>query len=109
MVVMDAEPPQRADRHGGDRRKARRAFWFAGAGVVAGLATAVVSALGDISAKQAIMLGLPAAVLTLGGLAVAVASDPETAERQGFRVGLKAGSLCRWWRSVFGRRGKGGP
>lgn len=106
---MDAEPPQRADRHDGDRRKARRAFWFAAAGVVAGLAIAIVSALGDISAKQAIMLGLPAAILTLGGLAVAVAPDPETAERQGFRAGLKAGTLCGRWRLFFGRRGKGGP
>ena len=41
------------------------------------------------------MMGLPAAVLTFGGLTVAVASDPETAERQGFRAGLKAGALRR--------------
>jgi hypothetical protein len=102
---MDAEAPQPVGQNGGDGRKARRAFWFAGAGVVAGLATAVVSALGDVSVKQAIMLGVPAAVLTFGGLAVAVASDPETAERQGFRAGFKAGSLRRRWRSVFGRRG----
>jgi hypothetical protein len=107
---MDAEPSQQpADRDGGDRRKARRAFWCAGAGVVAGLATAVVSALGDMSTKQAIMVGVPAAILTFGGLAVAVASDPETAERQGFRAGLKAASLRRRWRSVLGRRGKSGP
>jgi len=106
---MDAEPPQPADRHGDDRRKARRALWFAGAGVVAGLATAIFSAVGDISVKQGIMLGLPAAVLTFGGLAVAVASDPETAERQGFRAGLKAGSLFSWVRSIFRRRSNGGP
>jgi len=106
---MDAEPPQSADRHGGDRRKARRAFWFAGAGVVAGLTIAIVSALGEISGKQAVIMGLPAAVLALGGLAVAVAPDPETAERQGFQAGLRTGWLIRRWRSVFGRRGSGGP
>ena len=107
---MDAEPPQQpGDRNGGDRRKARRALWFAGAGVAAGLATAIASALGDMSVKQAITVAVPAAVLTFGGLAVAVASDPETAERLGFRAGLKAGSLRRRWRSVSGRRGKGGP
>jgi hypothetical protein len=50
-----------------------------------------------------------AAALTAGGLTVAVTSDPETAERLGFRAGLKAGSLRRRWRSVFGRRGKDRP
>jgi hypothetical protein len=55
------------------------------------------------------MLGLPAAVLTVGGMTAAVASDPETAERQGFQAGLKAGALRMRWRSVFGSRGKGRP
>ena len=106
---MDAEPPQRADRDGRDGRRARRAPWVAGAGIVAGLAIAIAFALGDINDRQAIMIGLPAAVLTFGGLTVAVASDPETAERQGFRAGLKAGALRGSWRSVCSRRGKGRP
>jgi hypothetical protein len=106
---MDAEPPQRADLHGGDRRQARRAFIFAGAGVITGLVIAIVSISGDMGVRQAIMLGVPAALLTFGGLTTAVASDPETAERQGFRAGLKAGSLRRRRRAIFGRRGKGGP
>jgi hypothetical protein len=89
-----------------DGRKARRALQFAGAGAVAGLAAAIASALGDISVKQAMM---PAAVLTFGGMTAAVASDPETAERQGFQAGLKAGALRTRWRSVFGSRGKGRP
>jgi hypothetical protein len=109
MVDMEVEPPPRADRHGRDGRRARRALWFAGAGVVAGLTTATASALGAINMRQTIMLGLPAAVLTLSGITVAVASDPETAERQGFRAGLKAGSLRGRWRAVFGRQGKGRP
>ena len=92
-----------------DGRKARRALQFAAAGAVAGLAAAIASALGDISVKQAMMLGLPAAVLTFGGMTAAVASDPETAERQGFQAGLKAGALRTRWRSVFGSRGKGRP
>ena len=106
---MNAEPPQPAGRNGGAGQKARRAFWLAGAGVVAGLATAIVAAVGDMSVKLAILLGVPAAVLAFGGLAVAVAADPETAERHGFRAGLMAGSLRTWWRLVFGRRGRGGP
>ena len=106
---MDAEPPQRVDRDGRDGRKSRRALWVASAGIVAGLATAIAFAFGGISDRLAIMIGLPAAVLTFGGLTVAVASDPETAERQGFRAGLKAGALRSSWRSVFGRRGKDRP
>ena len=72
----------------------------------AGLAAAIASALGGISSKQAILLGVPAVVLALGGLTVAVMSDPAAAERQGFRAGLKVGSLRRRWRSVFDRQGK---
>jgi hypothetical protein len=109
MMAMDAEPPQRADRDGRDRRRARRAPWVAGAGIAGGLAVAIAFALGDISDRQAIMMGLPAAVLTFGGLTVAVASDPEAAERQGFRAGLTAGALRGRWRSVCSRRGNGRP
>lgn len=101
---MDAEPPQSADRHGRDGRKARRALWFACAGIVTGLATALAWSLGDISVKDTVMLGLPTAVLTIDGLTLAVASDPERAERQGFRAGLRAGSLRKRLRSVFGRQ-----
>jgi hypothetical protein len=64
-------------------------------------------ALGDLSGRHAIMLGLPAVVLTFGGLTVAVLSDPQRAERQGFRAGVKAGTLRRQWRSVCDRQGKG--
>ena len=105
MTTMDAEPEGQVEPDRRDGRKARRALWSACAGIVVGLATAVACVLGDTSAKQSIMLGLPAAVLTFGGLTIALGSDPETAERQGFRAGLKAGSLRRWWRSVIGRIG----
>jgi hypothetical protein len=108
-VDMQAERPPPADRHGRDGGRARRALWFAGAGVVAVLAIAITSALGDISMRQTIMLGLPAGVLTFSGITLGVASDPETAERQGFRAGLKAGSLRSRWRAVFSRQGKGRP
>jgi hypothetical protein len=104
---MDAEPPQRADRHGGDGRAARRALWCAGVGIGAGIATVIALALGDLSGRHAIMMGLPAVLLTFGGLVVAALSDPETLERQGFRAGLKAGTLRRRWLSDFNRQGKG--
>jgi hypothetical protein len=110
MMAMDAEPPQRVDPHGRDGRKARRALWFASAGLVAALATAIAFAVGAIGVRQTIMVGLPVGVLTFGGLIVAVASDPDAAERQGFRAGLKAGALRSQWRLlVFGRRGKRRP
>jgi hypothetical protein len=107
--AMNAEPPQRAGGQDGDRRRVRRALWFAGVGVAAGLATAITSALGDIGTRQAIIVALPAALLTFGGLAVAIAAaaDPERAERQGFRAGLIAGTLVRWWRLLVGPRGRG--
>ncbi len=104
---MDAEPPRRVEADGRDGRKARRALWFLCAGLVVGLAIAVASALGDTSMKQAIMMGLPAAVMTFGGLTIAVGADTETAERQGFRAGLRVGSLRKRWRAVFARQGKG--
>lgn len=104
---MDAEPPQRAGQHGADGRAARRARWLAGVGIGGGVATVIALALGDLSGEHAIMLGLPAFVLTFGGLTVAALSDPQTAERQGFRAGSKAGTLRRRWRSVLDRQGKG--
>jgi hypothetical protein len=102
VTAMDAEPPPVEPNGRGDR-KAKRALWFAGAGIAVGLATAIACALGDTSTRFAIMLGVPAAVLTFGGLTIAVGSDPKTAERHGFRTGFKAGSLRRWWRSVLDR------
>jgi hypothetical protein len=59
--------------------------------------------MGEISVKQAIMLGLLAAVLTFGGLIAAVVRDPELADRQGFRAGFIAASLRERWRSLCGR------
>jgi len=105
---MDAEPPQRTDGPGRYKRTAIRALLFAAVGTVAVVGTAVAFTLRAISVKLAIILGLPAVVLMLSGLTVALLSDPETAERQGFRVGLTAGSLRRLWRSAFDRDHKDG-
>ena len=105
---MDAGPPQYVDGRGRDNRNARRALWIAGAGIVAGLATAIVFALGDLSAKAAISLGVPISILTISGVIVAVASDAERAERQGFGAGLRAGSIRNRLRSLLGRGGNGG-
>lgn len=106
---MNAEPPAecRPQRH--ERRATRRALLCACAGVVGGLTIAIAAVLGGITMKQSIMLGVPAAVLTFGGLAWAVARDPGTAERQGFRAGFAFGSLRKRWRSLLGRQPKGRP
>ena len=100
---MDADPPQPAGRQSRDRRPARRALWCAGAGIAAVLAVAIAAALGDITVKQTIILGLPAVVLTLGGLTVALAREPQIAERKGFRAGFIASSLRERWRSLARR------
>jgi len=104
---MDAEPPPRGEPDRPGRRKARRALWFAAAGLAVGLATAIACALHDTSTRFAIMLGVPAALLTFGGLTIALGSDPDSVERHGFRTGFTAGSLRRWWRSVLDRFGDG--
>ncbi len=106
---MNAEPPQRTDRQSRYRRQARLALWLAGVGGGGGLAIVIAASLGEISVKQTIMLGAPVAVLILGGLMVALARDPESAERLGFRAGLSAGSLRNRWRSVFGRQREDRP
>jgi hypothetical protein len=106
-MAVDAGPPQPVDGRDRDNRNARRALWIAGAGIVAGLATAIVFALGDLSAKGAIILGVPIAILTIGGVIFALASDPARAERQGFRAGMRAGAIRNRLRSLFGRRGSG--
>lgn len=106
---MNAEPPQRTDRQSRYRRQARLALWLAGVGGGGGLAIVIAAALGEISVMQTIMLGVPVAVLILGGLMVALARDPESAERLGFRAGLSAGSLRNRWRSVFGRQREDRP
>jgi hypothetical protein len=106
-MVVDAEPPRQVDGRGRDGRNARRALWIASAGIVAGLATAIVSALGDISVKVTIILAVPIAILTIGAAITAVASDPERAERQGFGAGVRVGSMRNRLRSLFGRGGQG--
>jgi hypothetical protein len=106
-MVVGAEPPQRVDGPGHDRRNARRALWIASAGIAAGLATAIVSALGDISVKVTIILAVPIAILTIGAAILAVASDPDRAERQGFGAGVRVGSMRNRLRSLFGRGGQG--
>jgi hypothetical protein len=106
---MDADPPQRGDRRSPDRRPAGRALWCAGAGVAAVLAVAIAAALGDITVKLTIILGLPAVVLTLGGVTMALARDPQIAERKGFRAGFIASSLRERWRSLPSRRPKRRP
>lgn len=104
---MAAGEPQKPDDHDDDGRQrqlARLAAWSQLIGAMLAIATLVLARLGDISAQQAVALGLPAAVLVIGGLIIAAAVDPSDGERHGFQAGLHVGTLLRRLRSLFRRR-----
>jgi hypothetical protein len=100
---MDAGPSRQPDGDG-TRRRNRRAAWCAGAGVILAAAAVACSLAGVISAPQAVAICVPAALLVIGGVAVAAIPDAATARLLGFRAGWRTGSLLNWWRSLFGRR-----
>jgi uncharacterized membrane protein len=56
--------------------------------------TIIVSAANAVSAQQAIAMALPAGLITLGGLTVAIMPDAWTAWRRGFRHGCAAALNC---------------
>jgi hypothetical protein len=101
---MHARPPQRPENHSPRRRRARRAAWCVSAGLILVTAAVTCAALGVISAQQAIALGLPGALLIVGGLIAAAAPDAATSRRLGFQTGLQTGTLLSRLRSVFRRR-----
>ncbi len=88
------------------RRRSRVATSCQVIGAVTVIATLVCSLLGVISAQQAVALGLPAVVLTLGGLIAIWGPDPQTGHRLGFQAGLHVGVLIKLWRSVVRRHGR---
>ncbi len=98
---MDAEPRREDPRP--RRPLARAAAWCLAAGLVLAAAAVACLALGAINPRQAIALAIPSILLTAGGVIVAALPDPMTARRQGFRAGLRVGSLARRWRSIFRR------
>jgi hypothetical protein len=102
---MDELPPP--DDPSPRRRAARRAAWCGAVGVILGAAAVTCLALGAVSRQQAIAVGLPAALLVIAGIVMAVMPDPATGQRTGFQAGFLAGSLLSLWRSVFRERGNG--
>jgi hypothetical protein len=77
------------------------------AGVILGTAAVTCLALDAVSAQQAIAIGLPGALLIVGGLIAAAVPDPVTGRRHFFRAGFRMGSLLSRFRSFFGRRRNG--
>jgi hypothetical protein len=98
---MDAEPPQPSENCSPPPRRVRRAAWCVIAGLILVTAAVICAALDVMSAQQGIALGLPGALLILGGLIAAAAPDGAASRRLGFRAGLRTGSLLSRLRSVF--------
>ena len=75
--------------------------------MILGAAAVICLTVGAVSAQQAIAVGLPAALLIIIGIVIAVLPDPATGQRTGFQAGFLAGSMLSLWRSAFRRRGNG--
>jgi len=103
---MDGRPPRPEDHRPG-RARARRAAWSVSAGIILGTAAVTCLALGAISAQQAIALGLPGALLIVGGLIAAAVPNPMTGRRLYFQAGFHTGSLLTRFRSFLRRRRNG--
>ena len=107
---MCAGLPQRADEiqhheQAGRADQVDLATLCQAGGAVLAVATLTCSLLDVISADQAIALGLPAAVLVLGGLIASSIPDPSVSSRLGFQAGLRAGALVNLCRSLVRYRG----
>jgi hypothetical protein len=70
--------------------RARFAAWTTAAGMALSSLTVALSALSAISTQQAIAMALPAALITVGGIASWIVPDAWIAWRRGFRHGCKA-------------------
>lgn len=104
---MDDGPlRERGDSRPG-RPAARIAAYGVAVGVIAGAAAVICLAVGAVSAQQAIAIGVPAAMLIIGGLIIAVLRDPAAGERAGFAAGFRVGLLLTRWRSLIRRRRNG--
>ena len=102
---MAAGEPERPDDNP-QRRRARVATSCQVIGAVLAIATLICSLLGAISAQQAVALGLPAAVLILGGFIAVWVPDPQASHRLGFQASVHVGVLLKLWRSVVRRHGR---
>jgi hypothetical protein len=98
---MSAGPPQGPEDHSPPRRYAKAAAWSVSAGVILGGAALGCLASDAVSGPQAIAIGLPGALLIVGGLAAAALGDPAIARRLGFEAGFQMGWLLTRLRSFF--------
>ena len=71
---------------------------LAGVGVLLGAAAIVSLTMGTVSAPQAIALGLPAALLVVAGLILALPRDA-AGRRLGYRAGFYLGAIIGQLRS----------
>ena len=101
---MDGGPPRHPQDGIQRRSRSRRAAWCVGAGVILAIAAVISSTMSAVSVQQAIAMGVPGALLIIGGLIAVLLPDAETGQRTGFEVGFRAGSLLTRLRSVLRRR-----
>jgi hypothetical protein len=104
---MNAGPPQRPEGHHPRRPHARPAAWCVSAGAILGTPSLTCLALGAVSGQQAIALGLPGALLIVGGLIAAAVPDAATGQRLGFQAGFQMGWLLGRLLSVLRPRRNG--
>lgn len=98
---MDVGPPQHPQDKSPRRSRPRRAAWCAGAGVILAIADVISSTMRAVSVQQAIAMGLPAALLIIGGLIAAALPNAANGRRLSYQAGFRAGSLLTRLRSVF--------
>jgi hypothetical protein len=101
---MDGGLPQHPQDETRRRSRSRRAAWCVGTGVILAIAALICSTTGAVSVQQAIAIGVPGALLIIGGLMAVLLPDAETGQRTGFEVGFRAGSLLTRLQSAFRRR-----
>ncbi len=103
---MTAGPEQHPAGQDSPRRRPRRGAWLLlAAGVILGIAAVTCLAAGAVSAQQGMAMGLPAVLLIIIGLLVAVAPDPADVERFGYRAGTLTGAAFGRLRGAFRRCG----
>jgi hypothetical protein len=107
MLAMDGgqlgEPEDLSPR----RARGSRAAWCVAGGAISCTAVLICLAVDILSVQRAVALGLPAALLLIGGLIFAAIPNPAAGRQAGFRAGFLAGSLLTRWRFVFRRRPNG--
>jgi hypothetical protein len=100
-------PPQDSEGDDPARPRARAAAWCMGAGIILGTAAVICLVFHAIVVQQAVAMALPAALLVIGGVILGSPPDAAISRRLGFLTGFEIGSLVRWLRSLFRRRGNG--